>query len=89
MSNIVALQALVTADGFDREPTYAELNAIGREMPVILARVELLDAQIATLDRPATDLDQQRIRRARRKVLAARRKLANRSATLTETGGAA
>ncbi|MGW6138968.1 DUF6284 family protein [Streptomyces sp. NPDC055140] len=89
MKNIAALQALVTADDFGREPTAAELDAIENEMPVILARVQLLDAQIATLDRPATELDQRRIRRARRKVLAARRELANRSATLVQTGGAA
>ncbi|MEU8489646.1 DUF6284 family protein [Streptomyces sp. NPDC048641] len=88
MKNIAALQAAVTADEFDREPTYAELCAIGREMPVIMARVELLDAQIVTLDRTPTELDQQRIRRARRKVLAARRKLANQAAA-TVTGGAA
>ncbi|MFD4650030.1 DUF6284 family protein [Streptomyces sp. NPDC058441] len=88
MSNIAALQAAVTADEFDREPTAAELDAIEHEMPVILARVELLDAQIVTLDRPATELDQRRIRRARRKVLAARRALTNQAAAAV-TGGAA
>ncbi|WP_405783215.1 DUF6284 family protein [Streptomyces sp. NBC_01378] len=88
MKNIAALQAVVTADEFDREPTYAELNAIETEMPVILARIELLDAQIVTLDRTPTELDQQRIRRARRRVMAARRELTNQAAAAV-TGGAA
>ncbi|WP_326774123.1 DUF6284 family protein [Streptomyces sp. NBC_01445] len=85
MKNIAALQAVVTADGFDREPTVAELDAIETEMPVILARVELLDAQIVTLDRTPTELYERRIRRSRRRVLAARRELANQAVT----GGAA
>ncbi|MFD6290927.1 DUF6284 family protein [Streptomyces sp. NPDC060205] len=77
MKHIVADQAVVTADVFDREPTAAELDAIEREMPVIEANIELLDAQIITLDRIPTDLDARRIRRARRKVLAARLAAAN------------
>ena len=78
MRHIGAVQAVVTADGFDREPTAAELDAIEQELPLILAGVELLDAQIITLDRTPTELDARRLRRARRRVLAARRDLANR-----------
>ncbi|RBM14884.1 DUF6284 family protein [Streptomyces sp. PT12] len=78
MRNIVARQTPVT-DPFDREPTAAELDAIEHEMPVILAEVELLDAQIITLDRTPSELDTRRLRRARRRVLAARRTLANRT----------
>lgn len=88
MKGIGAAQAVVTADDFDREPTHTELRAIGREMPVILAEVDLLDAQIITMDRIPTELDQQRIRRARRRLLTARRTLANKGAKAT-AGGAA
>jgi hypothetical protein len=90
MSNIAARQTAVTVavDGIDREPTAAELDAIEQEMPVILAGVELLDAQIITIDRAPTELDARRLRRARRRVLAARRALANRAAT-AQRGGAA
>lgn len=77
MKHIGADQAVVTADEFDREPTFAELDAIAHEMPVIRAEVELLDAQIITLDRAPTELDQRRIRRARGKVLTARLALSN------------
>ncbi|AWI29775.1 DUF6284 family protein [Streptomyces tirandamycinicus] len=89
MKDIVARQTAVTAvDRIDREPTVAELDAIERELPVILAGVDLLDAHIITLDRIPSELDQRRIRRARRRVLAARRALANRS-TAGQAGGAA
>lgn len=77
MKSIAALQAVVTANPFDGEPSNAELDAIDRELPVILADVVLLDAQIMTIDRTPTELDQRRIRRATRQVLAARRALAN------------
>ncbi|MFD0304688.1 DUF6284 family protein [Streptomyces sp. NPDC127119] len=77
MVYIGAVQAVVTADEFDREPTAAELDAIEQEMPVIRADIDLLDAQIITLDRIPTELDARRIRRARRKVLAARLAAAN------------
>ncbi|WP_221348783.1 DUF6284 family protein [Streptomyces beigongshangae] len=86
MKHIGAVQAVVTADVFDCEPTAAELDAIEREMPFILAGVELLDAQITTLDRTPSELDARRIRRARRRVLAARRELANRSITFAGVG---
>ncbi|MEU1211205.1 DUF6284 family protein [Streptomyces sp. NPDC005791] len=77
MKTIAALQTLVTAESLDIEPSAAELDAVEQEMPLILAEVELLDAQIMTIDRPASELDERRIRRAGRKVLAARRVLAN------------
>jgi hypothetical protein len=72
MKHIVTVQDAVTAFADWMEPTAAELDGIEREMPLILAEVELLDAQIITLDRTPTELDARRIRRARRKVLAAR-----------------
>ncbi|MFD9775504.1 DUF6284 family protein [[Kitasatospora] papulosa] len=88
MQIIAALQAAVTAESLDIEPSAAELDAIDREMPLIRAEVELLDAQIMTIDRPANELDTRRIRRARNRVLAARRNLTNRAGT-EQTGGAA
>lgn len=88
MKHIVALQAVVTADEFDREPTAAELDAIEREMPLIVAEVDLLDVQIGLLDRSATVLDERRVRRARNRVLAARRDLTNRAATALRGGAA-
>ncbi|MEU7124318.1 DUF6284 family protein [Streptomyces zaomyceticus] len=88
MLSIAALQAVVTATGFDGEPSGAELDAIEREMPLILADVELLDAVIKTLDRPVSKLDERRIRRARNRVVAARRTLTNRGG-MTLTDGAA
>ncbi|MFF0795214.1 DUF6284 family protein [Streptomyces spiralis] len=87
MSDIVTVQDAVTAFADFMEPTDAELDAIEQEMPVILADVDLIDAQIITLDRTPTELDAQRIRRARRRLLAERRALANR--TSGATGGAA
>ncbi|MFG2834819.1 DUF6284 family protein [Streptomyces zaomyceticus] len=88
MLSIAALQAVVTATPFDGEPSDAELDAIEREMPLILADVELLDAVIKTLDRPVSKLDERRIRRARNRVVAARRDLTNRGG-MTLTDGAA
>ncbi|MEU2998618.1 DUF6284 family protein [Streptomyces sp. NPDC006995] len=89
MKHIVTVQDAVTAFADFMEPTAAELDAIEREMPTILADVELLDAHIVTLDRTPTELDARRIRRARRRALAARRELANRSADVSLSGGAA
>ncbi|MFI6374078.1 DUF6284 family protein [Streptomyces sp. NPDC050546] len=89
MSNIVTVQDAVTAFGDFMEPTDAELDAIEQEMPVILADVELLDAQIITLDRIPTELDNRRICRARLRALTARIALANRTAAATVSGGAA
>lgn len=88
MKHIAAVQALVTAPAFDREPTPAELDAIEVEMPLILAEVDLLDAQITTLDRTPSPLDVRRIRRACNRVMAVRRDLTNR-ATVALSGGAA
>ncbi|WP_301125834.1 DUF6284 family protein [Streptomyces cacaoi] len=69
------------------EPTDADLAAIEREMPVLTAETELLDAYIQVLGRPATELDERRIRRARRRLLAARTALTNHTARTQ--GGAA
>ncbi|MFE5977019.1 DUF6284 family protein [Streptomyces sp. NPDC056460] len=88
MKSIAALQALVTANPVDGEPSDAELDAIELEIPLILAEVDLLDAEIKTIDRPATELDKRRIRRARHRVLAERRDLTNRVVAMW-TGGAA
>ena len=89
MEPIVTVQDAVTAFADWIEPTAAELDAIEREMPAILADVDLLDAQIVTLDRVPSELDAPRIRRARRRVLAERRALANRTAGVSVPGGAA
>ncbi|MET9648716.1 DUF6284 family protein [Streptomyces sp. NPDC006460] len=90
MKFIAALQAVVTAVPFDGEPSDAELDAIETEMPLMLAEVDLLDAQIMTIDRPATELDTRRVRRARNRVLAARRDLRNRTTgSMSVPGGAA
>ncbi|WP_320778219.1 DUF6284 family protein [Streptomyces sp. CRN 30] len=89
MEHIVTVQDAVTAFADYIEPTAAELDAIEREMPVILADVDLLDAHIATLDRVPSELDERRIRRARHRALAARVALVNRTAATGLTGGAA
>jgi hypothetical protein len=89
MDHIVTVQDAVTAFADFMEPTDAELDAIEQEMPLILARVDLLDAQIITLDRAPTELDTRRIRRARRRVLDEGRALVNRTAGSTLSGGAA
>ncbi|MGW0144503.1 DUF6284 family protein [Streptomyces sp. NPDC003333] len=89
MKSIVTVQDAVTAFADWSEPTAAELDAIELESPVILAEVDLLDAQIKTLDRPVNEVDARRIRRARNRVLAARRDLANRTAGANAPGGAA
>ncbi|MEU3849693.1 DUF6284 family protein [Streptomyces sp. NPDC029554] len=89
MSHIVTVQDAVTAFADFMGPTDAELDAIEQEMPVILADVDLLDAQIITLDRIPTELDSRRLRRARRRALAARIALANRTTAATVPGGAA
>ncbi|MCX5362383.1 DUF6284 family protein [Streptomyces sp. NBC_00124] len=88
MNTIVTVQDAVTAFADWNEPTVAELDAIEHEMPLILAEVDLLDAQIITLDRLPNEMDTRRIRRARRRVLAETLALANQRATAT-AGGAA
>ncbi|MFF4034868.1 DUF6284 family protein [Streptomyces sviceus] len=80
MNHIVTVQDAVTAFADFMEPTDAELDAIEQEMPLILADVDLLDAQIITLDRLPNEVDARRIRRARNRVLSERRALANRNA---------
>ncbi|WP_030751677.1 DUF6284 family protein [Streptomyces sp. NRRL F-5135] len=89
MNHIGARQALVTAAGYAGGPTAIELDAIEREMPLIMAEVDLLDAQITAMDRSANEVDARRIRRARRRVLVERREFSNRAATVTLPGGAA
>ncbi|MFF3166134.1 DUF6284 family protein [Streptomyces sp. NPDC003273] len=89
MEHIVTVQDAVTAFADWREPTGAELDAIDRELPLILAEVDLLDAQIVTLDRTPTELDTRRTRRALARVLAERAALANHAATVSLPGGAA
>ncbi|MEV2253020.1 DUF6284 family protein [Streptomyces sp. NPDC050147] len=86
MDHIVTVQDAVTAFEPWMEPTAAELDAIELEMPVILADVDLLDAQIITLDRTPNELDARRLRRARRKALAARVTLANTATVLPGVG---
>ncbi|MFF3090235.1 DUF6284 family protein [Streptomyces nojiriensis] len=89
MKSIAALQNLVTPWSDGLEPSDAELDAIEQELPLILARVDLLDAQIMTIDRIPSEVDERRIRRARNRVLVARRHLANRIAGSTVSGDAA
>ncbi|MFE2586868.1 DUF6284 family protein [Streptomyces sp. NPDC059378] len=88
MSQITVLDA-VTAFADFIEPTDAELSAIEQEMPLILADVELIDAQIIAMDHVPNDIDARRIRRALARVLAERAKLTNRTATTIPAGGAA
>ncbi|MFJ5259290.1 DUF6284 family protein [Streptomyces sp. NPDC088387] len=80
MKHIVALHAAV-GDGFDREPTDAELDVIAVETPLIDAEVELLDVRIALMDRTPADVDKRRLRRALHRVLIAHATLANHSTT--------
>ncbi|MFJ3193757.1 DUF6284 family protein [Streptomyces griseoviridis] len=87
MNPIVTVQDAVTAFADWIEPTTFELDAIDREMPVILADVDLLDAHIVTLDRTPTEVDERRMRRARRRALTARAALHNSPSGVT--GGAA
>ncbi|MDH2388326.1 DUF6284 family protein [Streptomyces sp. HNM0663] len=89
MNHIVTVQEAVTAFEPWMEPTSAELVAIEWEMPVILADVDLLDAEIVALDRTPTEVDERRIRRARRRALAARVALVNRTAGANLFGGVA
>ncbi|MBZ6171317.1 hypothetical protein KVH24_04565 [Streptomyces olivaceus] len=89
MNHIVTVQEAVTAFGDFLEPTDAELAVIEQEMPVILADVDLLDAQITALDRVPSEVDERRIRRARRRALAARVALVNRTVDTGRSGGAA
>lgn len=82
MKLIVAVQAAVTEDLADAEPSWQDLHAIELERPLIDAEVDLLDVQISLLDRPVSELGQRRLRRATNKVLAERRKASNRGAAV-------
>ncbi|MER5884241.1 DUF6284 family protein [Streptomyces sp. NPDC001941] len=86
MKLIAALQSTVTNRLPDIEPSAFELDAIDREMPVILAELDLLDAEIIALDRVPNEVDDQRLRRATRRVLAAYAAVANQSVPVTEVG---
>ncbi|MGW6822067.1 DUF6284 family protein [Streptomyces sp. NPDC055005] len=88
MKSIVALQSVVTPWSDGLEPSGAELDAIEWEMPLILADVDLLDAEIAVLDRTPSELDAQRIRRARWRMLTARRVLINQAIASMPAGAA-
>ncbi|MFJ5269312.1 DUF6284 family protein [Streptomyces sp. NPDC088358] len=87
MSQITVLDA-VTAFADWNEPTDAELSAIEAEMPLILADVDLIDAQITAMDHAPNDVDARRVRRALARVLAERAKRSNRTAAVP-AGGAA
>ncbi|MFJ9481691.1 DUF6284 family protein [Streptomyces mirabilis] len=88
MDHIVTVQEAVTAFADWMEPTAAELAAIESEMPLILADVDLIDAQIIAMDHTPNEVDTRRVRRALARVLTEYRILANR--TTDETlGGAA
>ncbi|MEU9136173.1 DUF6284 family protein [Streptomyces sp. NPDC048404] len=87
MNEITVLDA-VTAFADWMEPTDAELSAIEAEMPLILADVDLVDAQITAMDHAPNEVDARRVRRALARVLAERAKLTNRAAAVP-AGGAA
>ncbi|MFD7878957.1 DUF6284 family protein [Streptomyces sp. NPDC059766] len=89
MNLIVTVQDVVTAFEPWMEPTDAELDTIEREMPLILADVDLIDAQIIAMDHAPNDVDARRVRRALARVLAERAKLSNRTAGTIPAGGAA
>ncbi|MFE4701057.1 DUF6284 family protein [Streptomyces sp. NPDC056738] len=89
MNDIVTVQDAVTAFADFMEPTGAELDAIELEMPLILADVDLIDAQIIAMDHIPNDVDTRRVRRALARVLAERARLNNRTADTALTGGAA
>ncbi|MFB7334938.1 DUF6284 family protein [Streptomyces adustus] len=88
MNQITVLDAAVAFADFI-EPTDAELSAIESEMPLILADVDLIDAQITAMDHAPNDVDARRVRRALARVLAERAKLTNRTASTIPAGGAA
>ncbi|MFE3263854.1 DUF6284 family protein [Streptomyces sp. NPDC059215] len=87
MNTIVTVQEAVTAFADWNEPTDAEVDAIEREMPLILADVDLIDAQIIAMDHTPNEVDTRRVRRALARVLTEYRVLANR--TTDAVGGAA
>ncbi|MFF3451231.1 DUF6284 family protein [Streptomyces sp. NPDC002667] len=86
--NEITVQDAITAFADWMEPTDAELSAIEAEMPLILADVDLVDAQITAMDHTPNDVDARRVRRALARVLAERAKLTNCTAAVP-AGGAA
>ncbi|MFG2634364.1 DUF6284 family protein [Streptomyces sp. NPDC048362] len=88
MNHIVTVQEAVTAFADWNEPTDAELDATESEMPLILADVDLIDAQIIAMDHTPNEVDTRRVRRALARVLTEYRILANRTTDET-VGGAA
>ncbi|MGQ4380947.1 DUF6284 family protein [Streptomyces sp. SAS_267] len=88
MNPIVTVQEAVTAFADFMEPTDAELGAIEREMPLILADVDLIDAQIIAMDHVPNEVDTRRVRRALARVLVERAKLTNRTAGTIPAGAA-
>ncbi|WP_406372807.1 DUF6284 family protein [Streptomyces sp. NBC_00647] len=86
MNPIVTVQEAVTAFADFMEPTDAELAAIDLEMPLILADVDLIDAQITAMDHVPNEVDTRRVRRALARVLAERAKLTNRTAGTIPAG---
>ncbi|MFC5198813.1 DUF6284 family protein [Streptomyces kaempferi] len=88
MNPIVTVQEAVTAFADWNEPTAAELDEIEREMPLIRADVDLIDAQIIAMDHTPNEVDTRRVRRALARVLTEYRVLANRTTNET-VGGAA
>ncbi|MFE2304413.1 DUF6284 family protein [Streptomyces sp. NPDC059445] len=86
MNPIVAVQEAVTAFEPWMEPTDAELDLIELEMPVILADVDLIDAQIIAMDHTPNEVDTRRVRRALARALAERAKLTNRTAGTVPAG---
>ncbi|MFF0134009.1 DUF6284 family protein [Streptomyces mirabilis] len=91
MNHIVTVQEAVTAFADWNEPTDAELAAIDSEMPLILADIDLIDAQIIAIamDHTPNEVDTRRVRRALARVLTEWRILANRTADEMTAGGAA
>ncbi|MEV4446052.1 DUF6284 family protein [Streptomyces mirabilis] len=89
MNTIVTVQEAVTAFADWNEPTDAELDAIESEMPLILADVDLIDAQIIAMDHTPNEVDTRRVRRALARVLTEWRILANRTTNEMAAGGAA
>lgn len=83
----ITVQDAVTAFADWNEPTDAELDAIESEMPLIMADVDLIDAQIIAMDHTPNDVDARRVRRALARVLTEYRVLANR--TIDDAAGGA
>ncbi|MFD9000729.1 DUF6284 family protein [Streptomyces sp. NPDC059582] len=86
MNHIVTVQEAVTAFADWNEPTDAQLDAIELEMPLILADVDLIDAQIIAMDHMPNEVDTRRTRRALARMLAEWRTLANRTTDATVGG---